>query len=196
MNAALLVMLVLLWAVFLLPGALRARRSSPVTSVGTFERAMRVLARRGGGSVRSGEGRYVYVPQDASVIVGDRERRRQEIVERRRRLFVRLLIATGATLPFAAFLGGAAWFVFLGSAGVLTGYAVLLRRWKLQADQAAEVVRHLPDLDEVERPAEPGARTAPIAAGGEPPVPDFQVADGPDERWPETSSVRIRHWQG
>lgn len=138
----------------------------------------------------------MYVPRDASVIVGDRERRRREIVERRRRLFVRLLIATGATLPFAAFLGGAAWFVFLGAAGVLTGYAVLLRRWKLQADQAAEVVRHLPDLDEVERPAGTDPHAAPIAAGGEPPVAEFRVGGVADEHSPASSTVRIRHWQG
>jgi hypothetical protein len=73
-NTALILLLALMWAVFLLPGALRARRSSPASSVGTFTRAMDVLARRDVLIRRGREGRYVYVPSDAAAIVGDRAR--------------------------------------------------------------------------------------------------------------------------
>lgn len=191
MNTALLVFLILLWAVFLLPGALRARRTSPTSSVGTFERAMDVLASREV-FVRNREGRYVYVPGDAATIVGDRERRRQQVIARRRAWFVRLLVATIALAPFALFLGGVAWVAFLGGAAALAGYAVLLRRWKIQADQAAEVVRELPDIDEevvVEQR---------MVAGGEDvaAIPPGYAPIEPEDPWQDHGTVRIRRWDG
>ncbi len=190
MNVALLVFLALLWAVFLVPGALRSRRSSPTTSVGTFERAMTVLARRGE-RVARGEGRFVYVPRDAARIVGDREHRRREVVARRRRVFLRLLAVAGASVPVALVVGGATWILAFGAWAGLAAYAGLLRRWKLQADQAAEVVRELPDV------AAPRERDAELlAVGGDVALPPaLQVATHPDDPWEPRASVRIRRFQ-
>lgn len=67
MNEA-LVLLLLLWAVLLIPGALRSRRSSPHATVGGFSRAMDVLRARPD-TGRDGQGRQVMVPVDASRIV-------------------------------------------------------------------------------------------------------------------------------
>lgn len=186
MNGALVLLLALLWALILLPGALRSRRSSPTTSVGTFERAMGVLAR----DARE-EGRHVYVPRDAERIVDDRARRRQEVVERRRKAFVRLLASVGVTLPAAIVVGGAAWLLFAGTVGGLAAYVVLLRRWKVQSDEAAEVVRRLPglDADEVEAGDEAQLVAVGYAPGG------LQVATSPDEPWQPQASVRIRRWE-
>jgi hypothetical protein len=194
-NAGLLILLALLWAVFLLPGALRARQSSPTSSVGTFERAMSTLGRRHHGRTWSRrEGRYVYVPSDAAMIVGDRARRRREVLERRRRIFVRLMATTGVIFPFAVFVGGAFWMLLVASSGALAVYAGLLRRWKLQADQAAEVVRELPDVEVAREVAEEhqGAR---VAAGAEIGAGHgLQTATHPDDPWAPQSGVRIRRF--
>lgn len=191
MNVALLMFLALVWAVFLVPGALRSRRSSPTTSVGTFERAMTVLA-RGGETVRRSEGRLVYVPRDAARIVGDREHRRREVVARRRRLFLRLLAVAATSLVVAMILGGATWLLAVATAGVLAGYTSLLRLWKIQADQAAEVVRELPDV--VIDINEPQRQLMAVGAEERLP-PGLQVATHPDDPWEPSSGVRIRRFQ-
>jgi hypothetical protein len=188
-NAALLILLALLWAIFLLPGAVRARRSSPTTSVGTFERAMRTLARKEAAIAERSEGRYVYVPSDAARIVGDRARRRRDLLERRRRLFVRLLVTTAVLVPLAFFVGGAFWLLLLASAGSLGVYAGLLRRWKTQADQAAEVVRELPDVAAVAHEGE-----SRLAVGAEDGPLNLQVATHPADPWAPQASVRIRRF--
>jgi hypothetical protein len=192
LNAALLIFLVLLWAVFLLPGALRAHRTSPTTSVGTFHRAMRTLARRD--PPRSGQaGRYVYVPSDPSILVDDRARRRRELMARRRRLFIRLLAATLVLFPVAVVVGGTLWVPFLVSAACLTVYVGLLRSWKVQADQAAAVVRELPDVAVARHLTDvPGPK---VAAGAEAdPRAGFQVVTHPAEPWEPQTAVRIRRF--
>jgi hypothetical protein len=133
----------------------------------------------------------VYVPRDAATIMGDRVRRRREVIAKRRTWFVRLLIATGALAPFAIFFGGPLWLVFLGVAGGLGGYAFLLRRWKVQADRAAEVVRELPDIDEAV-PAD-----APLAAGGEDVAVAYAEAPTFQREEPQArAGVRVRRWDG
>lgn len=148
MNEA-LVLLLLLWAVVLLPGALRSRKSSPHTTVGGFERAMDVLR------ARPGQGREVMVPGDAGRIVERDDPRRSApreaagpgggdpVVARRRAWFLRLLAGTGATLLLAVVLGGWLWLAFVAVAGITGGYTALLRHLKLQHDQARRVVREL-----------------------------------------------------
>lgn len=227
MNEA-LVLLVLIWAVLLVPGAIRSRKASPHATVGGFERAMDVLrtdpAHRGGS-------RQVLVPGDAGRIVDrevghyeevgfapDREvaaaevaaaepaasyradsdprrhpsasgasgapgapgasgasgrRPEDPIVTRRRARFIRLLTATGATLLLAIVLGGWAWPGFLVTAAASGGYMVLLRRMKLQRDEARRVVA------ELELHQDRVASTVHAAASG--------------DEWASTS-VRLRRW--
>lgn len=168
MNGALVFLLALLWALVILPGALRSRRSSPTSSVGTFERAMDVLARRESNGY-GGEGRVVYVPNDAVRISGDRAIRQQEIRARRRRTFMRLLVLTATSMVVAVVGGGQWWLMFLSTGALLTGYVVLLLRWKSQAEQAAAVARDLPGA------ARARAAAAPLRSFDQPLVSDREL---------------------
>ncbi len=151
MNEALF-LLILLWAALLLPGALRsARGSSPQATIGGFEHAMQVLS-----AERSSPGRHVYVPGEPGRIV-DREvprvsptpepppRPRPEppLMVRRRVRFERLLVAGVLSLVLALAVGGWAWGLLTVVLGSTIVYAVVLRRLKVQRDQARRVVRDL-----------------------------------------------------
>lgn len=182
--------LVLLWALVLLPGALRSRRTSPKATVGGFERAMEVL-RHGPG--RSGGGRAILVPDDAERLLTGRVRPDEAVLARRRRTFTRLAATTVVTAVLAVTLRGP-FVVLLALMGVsLATYVVLLLRWKGQRHSAAKVVRSLP-----RRPARQAGRQhgggAPFlheenprraVAGG-----DLAVGSGGD------SGVRVRRWGG
>lgn len=152
----LIVLLVLLWAVVLIPGALRSRTGSPQKTVGGFSRAMDVLKTKPAG-------RELLVPGDAVRLVDDREvvadavpRRaaaREDLMTRRRRAwFVRLLAGTGATLLLAIVLGGWGWLAFLVAAAATVGYAAMLRRLKLQRDAARAKVREIDVRDAADLP--------------------------------------------
>jgi hypothetical protein len=171
-----IVLLVLLWAVVLVPGAIRSRnRTSPHATVGGFERAMDVLRSK------PGVGREMLVPADAGRIVGrdvNRDeprgpyRRENPVTVRRRTWFVRLLSGTGATFLLAVLLGGWLWLPFLFSALLAGGYTALLRHLKIQQDEARRVVRSI-DLRDRERAAS-ADHEHPVAAG--------------------ESAVRLRRW--
>lgn len=215
MNEALLVILAFLWALMLLPGAIRARRSSTRATVGGFHRAMEVLRQRP-------DGRQVMVPDDADRIVSrpagsggtphervaaarqrgdgsDRAAASRELLRRRRRLFVRLGVATAGLLVIALIAGGLVWLLFGLSAVALTGYAALLRRWKLERDQAREVVRDLTSVRDERRPGpapsgqpqeHPERRPARAVGGG---VADYRLhPDGAGS----SGNVRLRSWGG
>jgi hypothetical protein len=186
-----LVLLVLIWAVLLVPSALRSRKASPHATVGGFERAMSVL--RTGPDVRDG-GRQLMVPGDAGRIVerevgassallsaapGGRPRAHihvvkpeDPVIERRRIRFVRLLIATAVTFVAAVFVGGWLWLALVATLGATGGYTVLLRRIKLQRDAARQVVAGL-ELHAAEPVEVPEA----VGVGG----------------W-ESGTVRLRRW--
>ncbi|MDP8961081.1 MAG: hypothetical protein M3N32_05630 [Actinomycetota bacterium] len=198
MNGALVFLLALLWALVILPGALRSRRTSPASSVGTFERAMGVLA-RGEPNGYGGDGRYVYVPNDAVRISGDRAIRQQEIRARRRRTFMRLLVLTATSMLVAVVGGGQWWLMFATAGALLAGYVVLLLRWKSQAEQAAAAVRNLP------APARARPATAPLRPITEPVMPDRELlpigaafaAGGEVDPmgWESRPAVRIHRWE-
>lgn len=166
MNEA-IVLLVLLWAVVLVPGAVRSRRTSPHHTVGGFERAMDVLRNK------PSVGRELLVPRDAGRIV-TREvnrseptgpyRREDPVTLRRRSWFVRLLAGTGATFLLAVVFGGWLWLPFVAALLVSGGYIALLRHLKLQRDEARRVVREI-DLRDGEEEAV-GRTAEPVAAGG------------------------------
>ena len=183
MNEAALVLLALVWAVLLVPGALRSRNASPHATVGGFERAMDVLRSESRGPTH---GRQVLVPQDAGRIV---ERaidtnaapaplpRKQEdpIIARRRAWFLRSLAVATSSLLVAVVVGGWLWLPFVVSAGFTAGYVAVLRHLKLQRDQARQVVRDL----ELRREVAPAR--ADVAVGG-------------GSSWGASSSVRLRRW--
>lgn len=180
-----LVLLVLLWAVLLVPSALKNRTSSPHATVGGFERAMDVLRT----PHRSGTGRELLVPgEGAGRIVSHAHvegetrpfHREDPLVAGRRLTFTRLLAASAVTIVVALVVGGALWWVAVAALAVTTGYAWLLRRWKLQRDAARAVVRELEVPRTAVAPAEP--QRVPVAAGA---VGDERTATG---------AVRLRRW--
>jgi hypothetical protein len=183
-----IVLLLLLWAVLLLPGALRSRKSSPHTTVGGFERAMDVLR------AKPGHGRELMVPRDAGRIVTRNSARQavesgapteDPVVARRRSWFLRLLAGTGVTLLLAIGLGGWLWLPFVSLALLTGGYTALLRHLKLQRDQARRVVRDL----EIRR-----VEDAPPADAEVPPTtPERATVDAGNLA---LQSVRLRRWDG
>lgn len=219
MNEALVVILAFLWALVLLPGAIRNRRMSLRATMGGFQRAMNVLRERP-------SGRTLLVPEDPDRIVGassggssaddgtrraarggaqgggpdgapgrdgggSRPRAGGGVIARRRRLFVRLLMVTVGLLGAAVLAGGTMWLLLGVSLALLVGYTVLLRRWKLQRDEARRVVRHLTrERGGAARQADqrPEPQAVKVAGGG--PVTDYSTG-------PRTPSghVRLRHWQ-
>jgi hypothetical protein len=177
-----LVLLVLLWAALLVPSALRSRTGSPHATVGGFERAMDVLKSSPRGTSRS-NGRQLLVPGDAGRIVDHTGieaaedpkpyRREDPRIEARRVWFLRLLVGTVASFGLAVAFGGLLWAVAVLSLGATAAYVVLLRRWKLQADQVRSVVRRL-EAEANDR--EPERVPVGAAVGAEP------------------GSVRLRRW--
>lgn len=209
MDGALVIVLVLAWALVLLPSALRSRRSSPQATVGGFEHAMAVLRNRP-------QGRELMVPHDAGRIVARDEAheigivrtqrpatvapaagvRQDPLMAQRRRVLVRLSAGTVLTVLLALIVGGFLWTVAFLSVCALGGYVALLRRWKLQRDQAREVVRMLRTDQRLHEAEE----TAPVAhaVGEVPHAADgwggLQVATAPDQAWESGTGVRIRRW--
>jgi hypothetical protein len=167
-----IVLLVLLWAVVLVPGAIRARnRTSPHATVGGFERAMDVLRSK------PNVGREYLVPRDAGRIVTrdvNRDepvgpyRREDPVTARRRTWFVRLLAGTGATFLLAVAFGGWLWLPFVLVGLVAGGYTALLRHLKIQRDEARRVVREIDLRDRARAVAderhEPRGHEEPVAA--------------------------------
>ncbi len=201
LDEALLAALLIGWAAVLLPSALRARRETdPLVTVGGFTQAMAVLRGRP-------DGREIMVPGQAERIVshGQSARprtrpapapapgggRRAELLARRRALFVRLLGATGVTFALAAVVGGLLWPVFVVTALALGVYVALLRHFKLEADQAREVVRTIDVTDDRPTGWAREDERVPVAVGAE----SVQVVTRPDEPWAPQSSVRIRRWE-
>jgi len=186
-----LFLLILLWAALLLPGALRsARSSSPHVTVGGFERAMQVLSVE-----RSSPGRHVYVlgepgrivdlevPRVSSIPAPPRPRPEPLLMVRRRVRFERLLVLSALSVVLALVVGGWAWGLLTVVLGTTIAYTVVLRRLKVQRDQARRVVRDL----HVEQESRVAARSD---------VPRAAAGGGPDDERPAESSngVRLRRW--
>jgi hypothetical protein len=178
-----LVLLVLVWAVVLVPGALRSRNASPHATVGGFERAMDVLRSDARGA--SG-GRQVLVPGDAGRIVQrpgmardpqptpHRSRGSNPVVARRLVWLLRCLAGTGVTFVVAIVAGGWLWLPFVVSVGFTGVYIAVLRHLKLQRDEARRVVS---DLD----------LTIDLVAEEQ----DMAVGA---EHWVGSGTVRLRRW--
>lgn len=201
MDEALLAALLIGWAAVLLPSALRSRRESdPLVTVGGFTQAMAVLRGRP-------DGREIMVPGQAERIVGHgqpvrrpgprpapaptaRGGRRSELLARRRTLFMRLLGATVGTFVLAVVVGGLLWPLFVTTALAFGVYVGMLRHFKLEADQARDVVRTIDVTDDRVGSWDRDLERQPLAVGAE----SIQVATRPDDPWAPQSSVRIRRW--
>lgn len=181
MNEALVVILAVMWALILLPGALRGRRSSPQNTVGGFERAMDVLGHRGS------PGRQIMVPEDAERIVGVGPRE-AAVIAKRRRVFTGLAATTALTFALALFRGGAVWLLWVGTLVATGTYVLVLLRHKAQRMQAEWVVRTLP-------PAEHQLQRERLerVVGGDVPL-ELQVVTDPHAPWEPQAGVRIRRW--
>jgi len=161
------------WVAVLAASALRSRQTSPVATVGGFERAMNALEV----DPRSSHGRPGSQPAQPPLV----RRREDPMTVLRRTRFFRLSVASIASLIIAIVLGGFFWIAALGVTAVTVGYAVVLRRLKIQRDEARSVVRELhlrpPDLH--------------VVAGGQ----AAAVGAGQGQDWASTT-VRLRRWDG
>jgi len=242
-DGAVVVVLVLVWTIVLLPGAVRSRRSSTQVTVGGFERAMDVLRTRPAGRellVPGDAGRIVTTERhagetpgpyearepyeeresyareihpssreyavydevavhegDVAVVHGgptDRERRRRQVIAQRRQAFTQAAAAALGLIVLAVVLGGALLWTLATLATIgATGYTAMLRRWKLQRDEATAVVRTIRTTD---RRTESVPSRMAHAVGETPMFGDhLQVATRPDEPWQGSAGVRIRRWE-
>ncbi len=158
------------WAVALAVAAVRSRQTSPRATVGGFERTMEALGNEG----TSG--------RDDRREPSSVRPRENPLTAQRRTRFLRLLVATLVLLASAIWFGGLIWLPFAAVAATTVLYAAILRRAKVQRDEARRVVRELhlrpPDVY-----ARSGAVPGAAAAGAE------HLGDG----WTSTS-VRLRRW--
>jgi len=88
----LLAALGIMWAAFLIP--MTVRRRSLAGSVEDFERRMEFLAHA---EVNGTPGRWIVTPRKGARFIGDAERRRARVRDRRRRVLVFLIEAIGVT---------------------------------------------------------------------------------------------------
>ena len=84
----------IMWAVALIP--LAKRRRSMSASVEDFERRMEFLAHA---EVNGTTGRWIVTPRKGARFIGDAERRRARVLDRRRRVLVFLIEAIGGLVP-------------------------------------------------------------------------------------------------
>lgn len=158
MNLALLLLLALLWAVVLLPSAVRNHRHSLHHSMGGFERTMQVLGAERGSRPDT---RRVLVPADAARIVSP-PRGAELARERRRRTLVRLALAAGVLTSLALVFGGVFVLPALLADGALVAFVAALRNLKVRAQRERELVR----LGDHRRVAEPVGWTERRAVNG------------------------------
>jgi predicted MFS family arabinose efflux permease len=187
MSIVVVAVLIVLWAWILLPGAVRERRRSPITSVSRFERSMAQLARAksveyvedaGSGAVR----RIVLDDRDTGAAAA-------RAAARRRQVLTGLTAATTLTLVLARLVGGPTWALF-GLAALLLGvYLVLLaHRWiRVSREEAQPLVRPVPGSGQ---DGSTGHRTAVAFAPPEPPLFGWSNGVGALEAEPP----RVAEW--
>lgn len=125
-------MLLVAWAVVLMPAMGFTGRKSPVNGVRRFEDTMGKL---GGTRPVQRPGRWVMVPAE----MGVPQRRRNRLVRRRRQTFMRLLAAAGATLLLGLLPSlRALLIVHLGLDVALVLYVLQLKRWRREEAERAK----------------------------------------------------------
>lgn len=151
MDQALIIFLVTLWAVVLLPSALRARRRSTMNSVDGFGKAMDVLKPRSHRqvlSVKQAPGLGAPAPVVAEPSVAAMPGRPAGVKAQRRRNLLRLAGASSFCLLLGVVFGGGFWALWMLSAAGLGSYAAWLRNVHVQRLEADEIVSELADLRE------------------------------------------------
>jgi hypothetical protein len=142
-----LAFLALVWITVVMPGALRARRRTPLPSSRIFKRAMRTIAPPKSGRRRPpNRGRWVVAPPTQETI---ERRRRERSLRVRRKLLAGLACAAAATAILGLWRGGGWIEAHLFADGVVLAYVALLIELKRRAGERAEKVRHLPAYREV-----------------------------------------------
>jgi hypothetical protein len=146
-----ILLLALAWAVVLVPSLLKPRfESSPIDSVGNFERSMGILA-----SARHGRthipGRWVLVPRDMEQ---GPKRRRNFVIQRRRRNFYRLIIVVFASLILGV-IPSLHYFLWVNLAADLglALYVWQLRRWHTSEQKVVPLPAPAPSAEQAARDA-------------------------------------------
>ena len=188
-----LLLLVLVWAVMVVPTALRSRERSPHATVGGFERAMNVLRGEPGGRVVDADGRPIDVV--GPVVRSRLDPRTRRLMERRRARFTRLVLVTLAAAAAAAAIGGASWSVPAVALGLTSAYAVVLRRAKVQRVEARRRVAALSDARE-DRRGDLGAPGREERTSARAVASAASSAASPGGDWTPGQTVRLRRWDG
>jgi hypothetical protein len=144
----LLAALGIMWAAVLIP--LTSRRRSMSASVDDFERRMEFLAHA---EVNGTTGRWIVTPRKGARFVGDVERRRARVRDRRRRILVFLLEAIGisfliglvpplhvvwnVTLALAILLGAYVWMLISMKHRSVANPREAVRNARIPGDHAA-----------------------------------------------------------
>ena len=161
-----------IWTAVLLPSLLRSRMaSSPIDGVRSFERAMGILSGNRHEKRSAGTGRWVMVPSEVTVP----QRRRSKVMQRRRKLFVRLLAATTLTLAIG-FIPAVRWVWYANIAcDLLLGVYI----WRLLT------IKKLGDVPDVASPRLTAVPTVapskPVFSPSMPPMPHAQPAEVADD---------------
>ena len=153
MDWLLLTALGIMWAAFLIPMTLRRRRSMSA-SVEDFERRMEFLAHA---EVTGTSGRWIVTPRKGARFIGDAERRRARLRDRRRRVLVFLLEAL--LITFLMGLVPPLRIVWNGT--VALGVLLLAYAWMLIAIKRRGAI---PGAEAVRNSRLPGDRAAAFAA--------------------------------
>ncbi|GAC1413968.1 MAG: hypothetical protein NVSMB57_09510 [Actinomycetota bacterium] len=180
-----LVVLAAVWAAVLLPSLLRSRvASSPIDGVRSFEQAMGILGgHRTPRQSQNGTGRWVMVPREVTAPT----HRRSRVLERRRRLFVRLMAFSTLTLAIG-FIPPLRWVWYLNitSDALLGLYIWRLLEWKRTGDvshaepsmQESARLQVIPgELEEISLAAYSAASSKAVFSPSSPPVPRAQPAE-------------------
>lgn len=159
-----LLILVVIWAVVLIPPWLQSRRESrPGDSIATFRQQLNVLERTAPGQHIPGQygvGATVvgFAARRPSTRPGPARTRveplrRSDVRRRRREVFLTLLGAVGLTFVSALLVGGPVWALHLATVMLLAGYVGMLVRLQQQAAERRAKVRYMPRAQGI-RPAE------------------------------------------
>lgn len=155
-NEALVVMLAFVWALLLLPGAIRSRRRDDADEVRGFPRGQQVLADAAEAESASpwtglnAQPTLAAVPAQSVDVEPAAAAPRpgtgyavDPVLVRRQRVTATLGVVVALTTVVAALLGGASWLAPALATAAFGGYLALLRRWKLQRDEARALVAEL-----------------------------------------------------
>lgn len=163
-TSSTVVLLLGLWLVALLPGLVRDRRRSPVTTVDHFAEAMRRLS---GDEPR----RPIVVPGAAGRrVVHPPGLAARRLRARRRRVLARLLLLALSAVVLAAVVGGGpAWSLAVLTLLAVVAYVVVLRVLAVRVAAARAVVRLHPAATRRDPAARPGRRPASVLLTAEQP---------------------------